>query len=68
MNASIDTDVVIHLYLSDRQGLFFKIFDNLYMHEYLYENELKRKSSEVYKKFSVDVALGKIRIITNCIL
>ena len=48
MNASIDTDVVIHLYLSDKQGLFFEIFDKLYMHEYLYEKELKRKSLQVY--------------------
>ncbi len=37
MNASIDTDVVIHLYLSNKQALFFEIFDGLYMHEYLYE-------------------------------
>ncbi len=51
MNASIDTDVVIHLYLSNRQGLFFEIFDELYMHEFLYEEELKRKSISVYEKY-----------------
>jgi hypothetical protein len=65
MNASIDTDVVIHLYLSNRQGLFFEIFDGLYMHEFLYEKELKRKSLFVYEKFSSDVAEGKATIIKN---
>lgn len=65
MKASIDTDIVIHLYLSDRKGLFFNIFDELYMHEFLYEKELKRKSSFAYEKFSTDVAEGKIIIIRN---
>lgn len=65
MKASIDTDIVIHLYLSNKQGLFFEFFDELYMHEYLYENELKRKSFPIYKKFSSDVVAGKVKIITN---
>ena len=58
MKASIDTDVVIHLYLSNKQGLFFNVFDGLYMHEFLYEKELKRKSLFVYEKFSSDVVEG----------
>ena len=65
MNASLDTDVVIHLYLSCKQGLFFGLFDKLYMHEYLYEKELKRKSLQVYDKFSSDLDEGRIEIITN---
>jgi hypothetical protein len=65
MKASIDTDVVIHLYLSNKQGLFFNVFDGLYMHEFLYEKELKRKSLFVYEKFSLDVVEGKATIIRN---
>lgn len=65
MKASIDTDVVIHLYLSDKQDLFFKVFDKLYMHEFLYEKELKIKSQSVYEKFSADVSEGKATIIKN---
>jgi len=65
MNASLDTDVVIHLYLSDKKGLFFELFDKLYMHEYLYEKELKRKSLHVYEKISSDLDEGRIEIITN---
>lgn len=44
MNASLDTDVVIHLYLGNKQGLLFELFDELYMYEFLYERELKKKS------------------------
>jgi hypothetical protein len=65
MNASIDTDIVIHLYLSGKQGLLFEMFDDLYMHEFLYERELKRKSLDVYTELSSDVLEGRIAIIRN---
>lgn len=55
MKASLDTDVVIHLYLSNKQGLIYEFFDELYMHEYLYERELKKKSLQVYENLSADV-------------
>lgn len=65
MQASIDTDIVIHLYTSGKKDLIFSFFDRLYMHEYLYENELKRKSIMVYNSFSSDVAEGLVEIVTN---
>lgn len=57
MRASIDTDIVIHLYLSNKQELF--------MHEYLYKIELKKKSFQAYEKFTADVTKGKVIIKTN---
>lgn len=65
MNASLDTDVVIHLYLGNKQGLLFELFDELYMYEFLYERELKKKSPSIYEAFSSDVSNGRIRIIRN---
>lgn len=65
MKASIDTDVVIHLYSSNKQNLFFEIFDELFMYEFLYKKELKKKSHQVYEKLSADVILGKVTIVTN---
>ncbi len=65
MRASIDTDVVIHLYLSDKQELFFEIFDDIYMHEFLYEKELRNNSYIVYERFKADVLGGKVKIIKN---
>lgn len=65
MNASLDTDVVIHLYLSGKQELIFYFFDEVYMHEYLYERELKPKSPQVFKKLTSEVEEGRIEIVTN---
>ena len=65
MDASLDTDIVIHLYKSDKRDLLFSFCDKLYMHEYLLENELERKSYSVHKQFMIDTKNGDIKIITN---
>lgn len=65
MNVSLDTDIVIHLYSSGKQGLIFDFFDEIYMHNFLYEKELKRKSAVVYRSFTSDVEAGKVKIIKN---
>lgn len=65
LNASVDTDVIIHLYSSGKKGLLFTFFDKLFMHEYLFENELKYISKSVYEKLKVDLDKGLLEIITN---
>jgi hypothetical protein len=41
------------------------MFDSLYIHEYLAEEELKRKSRITYDEVMADVAAGWIKIITR---
>ena len=65
MDASLDTDVVIHLYGSGKEKIIYHFFDQLYMHAFLYERELKRKAPSVFKLLDADVKSGRIRIITN---
>lgn len=65
MDVSLDTDIVIYLYKSDKKDLLFSIYDQLYMHEYLLENELKRKSYLVHERFMKDVESVNINIISN---
>ena len=65
MDASLDTDIVIHLYGSGKEGLFYDLFDQLYMHMYLYDRELRRKSPLVFQRVSEDVERDRIRIISN---
>lgn len=65
MDASLDTDVVIHLYSSGKQELLFSSFDELVMYEYLFEKELKNKSPLVYAEVIRDVGNRHIKIITN---
>ena len=65
MEASLDTDVIIHLYLSGQESLLLSFFDHLYVHEYLLENELKKKSRAVYDQVLIDVSKGRIKVIQN---
>jgi hypothetical protein len=65
MDASLDTDIVIHLYKSDKGDLLFSSFDKLYIHEFLLEEEMKKKSGTVYKEFLLDVEKGKVEVIRN---
>jgi len=65
MDASLDTDIVIHLYKSNKIDLLLSFCDELYMHEYLLNNELKRKSYTVHEQFMKDVKNGNINIISN---
>lgn len=65
MKASLDTDIVIHLYKSGKKDLLFSCFDELFIYEYLFETEMKTKSAEVYEEFKEDIKSGRIRLITN---
>lgn len=65
MRASLDTDITIHLYSSGKQELMFSFFEKLYMHQYLYEKELKLKSRVVFDKLSSEINNGRVEIITN---
>lgn len=65
MDASLDTDIVIHLYTSGRKDLLFSSFAELIMYEYLLETELKNKAYTVYEEFYRDVKNGNIKIVTN---
>lgn len=65
MNASLDTDIVIHLYKSGKKDLLFACFDELFIYEYLYETEMKTKSLQVYEEFKKDIDSGRISLITS---
>jgi len=65
MDASLDTDIIIHLYLSGLQDLFLTIFDRLYYHEYLLENELKKKSRQIYDQVMTDIKQGRLFVVYN---
>ena len=64
MDASLDTDVVIHLFASGRQELLFSSFDTLYMFDFIIERELKVKNDSVYDKVGKELESGRIKMIT----
>lgn len=49
MDASLDTDIVIHLYKSGKKELLYSSFHKLYIYDFLLEKEMQRKSISVYK-------------------
>ena len=65
MDASLDTDIVVHLYKSGKKELLFSFCNKLYMHWYLLENELKGKSYSVYQEVVDDTCNGSIKIVTG---
>jgi hypothetical protein len=65
MRASLDTDITIHLYSSSKEKLIFRFFEKVYMHWYLYENELKIKSISVYEKLKADIDADRVKIVTD---
>jgi hypothetical protein len=65
MDASLDTDIVIHLYKSGKKELLYSSFDKLYIYDFLLEKEMKRKSMSVYKEFKKDVEAGIVKVIIN---
>lgn len=67
MNASLDTDIVIHLYISEKKDLLFSTFKELYMYEYLTEKELKNKAPLVYEELKIDTE-GHYTSVIICIV
>jgi hypothetical protein len=64
MDASLDTDVIIHLYTCEHQNLIFSSFDHLLYYEYLLERELKKKSRAIYDHLICDMTSNKIKVVT----
>ena len=65
MDASLDTDIVIHLYKSGKKELLYSSFEKLYIYDFLFEKEMKRKSVPVYEEFKKDIESGMVNVITN---
>ena len=65
MDASLDTDIVIYLYKSEKKELLYSSFDKVYIYDFLLEKEMKRKSTSVYEEFKKDVEAGIVKVITN---
>lgn len=65
MNASLDTDIIMHLYKSDKESLLFSFCDKLYIHEYLLEKELRCNAYGVYEEFLRDREDKNIKVISN---
>ena len=66
MRASLDTNVIIHLYRANMQSILFDVFkDGLFIYEQIRNVELKRHGKIVLDAVDADVAAGRIELYTN---
>ena len=65
MDASLDTNVIIHLYNANYQSVLFDRFEHIKVYEFIRSHEMKNHASaEVIDLFDEDVQSGRIELIT----
>lgn len=66
MRASLDTNVLIHLYRAGKQNILFELFsDGLILYEQLRNVELENHGKELLPLIDSDIEAGKIELYTN---
>lgn len=66
MRASLDTNVIIHLYRAGLQSALFDVFDEgAFLYEQIRNVELENHGRDVLKVVDADIASGKIEIYTD---
>ncbi len=69
MDASLDTNVIIHFYNADLQEILFNRFEKLKVYEFIRTQELKKHADPaILEMFDKDVASGKIELVTDAYL
>jgi hypothetical protein len=66
LKASLDTNVIIHLYKAGLQGVLFDVFDEgVFIYEQIRSVELENHGQDVLEDVDADIASGKIEIYTD---
>ena len=66
MKASLDTNVIIHLYKAGLQSVLFDVFDEgVFIYEQIRSVELENHGQAVLEAVDADIASGKIEIYTD---
>lgn len=66
MKASLDTNVIIHLYRAGLQNVLFEVFrDGVFIYEQIRDIELENHGKDILAIVDADIAVGKIEVYTN---
>lgn len=66
MKASLDTNVIIHFYKANLQGILFDFFEEgVYIYEQIRNVELENHGQEILDKVDGDIASEKIELYTD---
>lgn len=59
MKASLDTNVIIHLYRADLQNILFEFFDNgVFIYEQIRNIELENHGWDILEKVDAELVIG----------
>ena len=66
MKASLDTNVMIHLYRAGRQQILFDFFEEgVFIYEQIRSVELEHHGQDILESVDADIASGKLKIYTR---
>lgn len=65
MRASLDTNVIIHLYRAGLQGILFDFFDEVFIYEQIRHIELWHHGKDVLENVDKDVSSGRIKLYSD---
>ena len=66
MKATLDTNVIIHIYEADLEDALHSNFEQIYVYEFIIEKELKTHASPaVIAAVKDDISKGKIVLVTK---
>lgn len=66
MRASLDTNVIIHLYRANMQSILFEFFkDGVFIYEQIRNVELEHHGKTVLEAVDADIEAGKVKLYTN---
>lgn len=69
MEASLDTNVIIHLYKGNLQSILFNRFEKIKVYEFIRNHEMENHAErEILDVFDKDVEHGKVELITDAFL
>ncbi len=64
MKASLDTNVIIHLYRANLQNILFDFFkDGIFIYEQIRNVELKHHGQDILEMVDEDITLGNFGMI-----
>lgn len=66
MRASLDTNVLIHVYRAGLEDILFDFFaDGVFIYEQIRKIELEHHGQDILDKVDADIESGKIEVYTN---
>ena len=66
MRASLDTNVIIHLYRAGRQNILFELFyEGVFIYEQIRNVELENHGKDVLEAIDADISSGRIELYSD---